>query len=310
MVEGEGAALAAAPDHELSQLFILLHDDGLVLLRQGGGIVRGADHRLHAQLGKAEIEHGLNILQKVGVGMGEGAAHIIAPVAAGPDKALELRHDALPASVAGVVHAESVMDLLPPVQGQDHVVALAVGKFDHLVVHEHAVRGQGEAEMLAGLRLDGAGVGDQVLDDLEVHQRLTAEEVHLQIPPGPGVLHQIVERALADLEGHQGAVAVIFALAGEAIGAVEIAGVGHVQAERLDDAGSLGLELSGHGLVDVGREQLARLAQGLDLSAGRLQFLQGRLVRVAVVDRGDQYVAGRGFVVLDQVIGDLVNDVD
>ena len=257
MVEGEGSALALALKHQLGQLFILLHDDGLVRLGERGGIVRGADHRLHAELGEAKIQHGLDILQKVGVGVGEGAAHIVALAASGLDKALELGHDLLPAPVAGVVHAIAIVDLLAAVKRKDHVVALPVGKVDDLVVYQHAVGGKREAEVLARSLLDGAGVGHKVLDHLEVHQGLAAEEVHLQVFPGAGVGHQKIERLLADLKRHEGPLAVVFALACKAVGAVEVAYVGHVQAKRLDHAGGLGLEIPGHGLVGVGREELA-----------------------------------------------------
>ena len=71
------------------------------------------------------------------------------------------------------------MDLLPSVQAEDHVVHLLIGKFDDIVVDEHPVGGEGEAEFLIAGTLLGAGVGHQVLHHLPVHQRFAAKEVHL-----------------------------------------------------------------------------------------------------------------------------------
>ena len=202
---------------------------------------------------------------KVGVVVGEGAAHVVVLAAAGRHQLLELGHDPLPAAVAGVVHPEAVVDLLAPVQAEHHVAHLPVAEVDHVVVDEHAVGGEGEAEVLAGLLFDGAGVGHQLLDHLEVHQRLAAEEVHLQVPARAGVLHQKVQRPLAHLKAHDGPLAVVLALAGKAVGAVEVAGVGHMQAQRLDDAGALFLELARHGGKGVRREELPLVLQGADL---------------------------------------------
>ena len=60
-----------------------------------------------------------------------------------------------------------------------------------------------------------------------------AEEVHLQIGPGAGILNQEVQRLLAHLEAHERPLTVVLALAGEAVLAVEVAGVGHVEAQCL-----------------------------------------------------------------------------
>ena len=86
---------------------------------------------------------------KSGVVVRVGAAHIVLPVAALRDKALEVRHDALIAAAPGGVDAEAVVDLGPAVEGEDDVRHLAVAEIGDLVVEEHAVRREREAEMLA-----------------------------------------------------------------------------------------------------------------------------------------------------------------
>ena len=112
------------------------------------------------------------------------------------------------------------MDFLPSVQTQHHIAAFLVCPLDDLVIHQHAVGGQGEAETLPLLLLNAPGVGHQILDHLEIHQRFPAEEVHLQIFPGAGIFNQEIQRPLAHLEGHHCPLPMVLALTGEAVGAV------------------------------------------------------------------------------------------
>ena len=97
---------------------------------------------------------------------------------------------------------------------------LLVAELRHLIVQQDAVGGQGEAEILVVDGLLGAGIGHQVFHHLPVHQRLTAEEVHLQIDAGAGLGDQKVQGLLAHLKGHEGSLTVVLALAGEAVLAV------------------------------------------------------------------------------------------
>ena len=195
----------------------------------------------------------------------KGPPHVIVFPAAGPDQPLKLRDDPLPASVSGIVHAKAVVHFLPSVQTEHHVAHLAVGKVDDIIVDQHAVGRQGEAEVLAGLLLALTRVGDQLLHRIKIHQRLTAEEIDLQVSPGAGMRDQKIQRLSADLRAHDGAFAVIPALAGKAVAAVQIAGVRHVQAERLDDIAAFLFKASGHRLKAVRRKELACVLQCRDL---------------------------------------------
>ena len=181
MVEGEGLSGAAALEHQRRKLLVLILDDFKVGFGQPGGVARRADDRLHAQLRKAEVEHLLDVLEEIRVRVREGAAHVVVFPAARRDEFLEFRHDFLPASVACVIDAVAVVDLLSSVEAQNNVAHLAVREVDHVVVDQHAVRRQCEAEVLAGLLLAAARVGDEFLDDVEVHQRLAAEEIDLEV---------------------------------------------------------------------------------------------------------------------------------
>ena len=73
----------------------------------------------------------------------------------------------------------------------------------------------------------------KLLYHIPVHQRLSAKEVYLEISAGPRISYQKVKGLFSYLKAHKCAVALIFALACEAVGAIEIAGVSYVQTERL-----------------------------------------------------------------------------
>ena len=96
---------------------------------------------------------------------------------------------------------------------------LPVAEVDDLVVQQHAVGGEGKAEVLVVDGLQGPGIGHQILHHLPVHQGLAAEEIHLQIPSVTGVGHQEVQGLLADLKGHEGPLPLVFALACKAVAA-------------------------------------------------------------------------------------------
>ena len=150
-----------------------------------------------------------DIVGKVGVKVGIGAAHIVVLVAALFHELLKLGHDAVVAAVACAVHTETVVDLLAAVQTQHHVVALLVAEINDVIIDQHAVGGHGKAEVLVVDLLLLAAVGHQLFDHIKVHQRLAAKEVHFQIAAGAAVLDEEVHGALAHLKAHQGAVAVV-----------------------------------------------------------------------------------------------------
>ena len=178
VVEGKGPALFVALQLELGQVLILLHEDGQVLLRQARGVSLGGDHRFHGELRKAQVQHGLDVLQEVRVMVGKGAPHIVVLTVTLADQLLELRDDLVVAAVACVVHPEPVVDLLPAVQAQDNIAHFLIAEVDDILVNKHAVGGQGESEVLPRLLLDAAGIGHHLLDhiiavDIGFRQRYT-----------------------------------------------------------------------------------------------------------------------------------------
>ena len=114
------------------------------------------------------------------------------------------------------------------------------------------------------LFLDAACIRDELLAHLKVHQRFAAEEVDLKVAAGAAVLDQEIQRALAGLKAHQPGLAVELALRGKAVAAIQVAGVGHVQAQCLNDVGAV-FKVERMVGVGVGRKQLPGGGQFFDI---------------------------------------------
>ena len=125
------------------------------------------------------------------------------------------------------------------------------------------------------------------------------------------MLDEEIQCALAGLKAHQAGLAVELALRGKAVAAVQVAGVGHMQAERLDHIGTV-FKVKGVVGVGIGRKQLAGGGQlvnvvqhvadvgGGHIGAVRVLFGKGccsLLPAAALVDQGDG------------VIGDIIHRV-
>lgn len=94
------------------------------------------------------------------------------------------------------------MYLLAPIKAQYNVAHFLIGKIYNVVVNKHAVRGKREAEVFVFFLFYAARIGYKLLHNIEIHQRLAAEEVHFKIVPRAGVFNKEVKRALADLVAH------------------------------------------------------------------------------------------------------------
>ena len=234
VVECYGLALFFAPKHVLGEYLVLLKEHGQVVVGQRVWVVGRADDRLHRELGKAEVCHMEDVVGEVGVVVGKGAANVVASPLSPPYKLLKFGNDNVVAALAVNRLAQIVVYLFSAVKTKHHVVALAVGKLDNVVVNKHSVGGQRKAEILVVLFFYASRVGDYLLYHVEVHQRLTAEEVDLKIHTAAGVLYKKIYSAFSHLKAHQRAFAVVLPLACKAVLAIEVAGVRDMQAERLD----------------------------------------------------------------------------
>ncbi len=249
-----------------------------------------------------------DIAGEIRVEVGEGSAHIIIPVAARSHKALEIRDNPVVGSPAGPVDPETVVHFLPSVQRKHDVIALPVRPLRHLIVKSDSVRGQRKPEILVVLLLDGSGVRHRLFADVEIHQRLAPEEVHLQITAASGMLNQKVDGPPGRLEGHKALISVKCSLRREAVGAVQVAGVCDEKTERLDHR-ILTAEVAGRLLITVRRKQLSRGSQFFDVAEGIPDILL-RCLRVHAAQLFDRLRLILSRVdEMDRVIGKPVRDM-
>ena len=123
--------------------------------------------------------------------------------------------------------------------------------------------------------------------------------------------HQEIQSLLAHLKGHEGPLALVFALAGEAVGAAQVAGVGHMETQGLDNVGVV-LVVGGHGGVGVGGEELVLLLQRRHVVDAGADLLLGDVgaVRIVGQDAPADLVGGVVGVEGDDVIRHLVHQMD
>ena len=117
---------------------------------------------------------------------------------------------------------------------------------------------------------------------------------------------------LPHLKAHQGPVPVVLALACEAVVAVQIAGVGYVEAQRLHHVPGTLFESPGDVREHVGGEELAGVFQGLHVIDAGLQvlFCHVRPGGVLLQQGGDDLLGGVALEQGDDVVGHLVHHVD
>ena len=108
-----------------------------------------------------------------------------------------------------------------------------IDKCNVVVIEQDAVGGDGKAEVLVMELLLLSGIRHHLLDHAEVHQRLSAEEIHLQIPALSGMTDQKIHGALARLRAHKLPAVVICPLVRKAVRAPQITVMGHMQAHCL-----------------------------------------------------------------------------
>ena len=235
MIEREASAFLFAAEHFLCEDLVLLEKLGEIFLGECVGIVGRTYDGLHAEFGEAEVSHVEQVVGKVHSVVCERTANVVILAAALFNETLEIGHDGIVAALARVVFAEMVVDFLASVKAEHDVVHFLIQEVDDFIVDQNAVGREGEAEVLVVLLFNASCVSNELLDDVPVHEGLAAEEVNLKVSSRARIFDQKIESLFTDFKAHQRAFALIFALAGKAVGAVQIAGVRNVETERLDD---------------------------------------------------------------------------
>ena len=126
------------------------------------------------------------------------------------------------------------------------------------------------------------------------------------------MIHQKIQRLFAHFKAHQRPVAVVLALTGKAVAAVQIAGVRHVQTQRLDHIAAALLEGARQSRKGVRAEQRALADELRHVVNARPQLLlrHVRPIRIFFPQRIDDLVRGMIRIQRDHVVGHLVHRVN
>ena len=163
--------------------------------------------------------------------MSVGAAHIISHLLTALRHLLKLGHNQIIAALPAPERTHPVVHFLASVNAEHDVCHFFVGKLQYLIVQQHTVGCQGEAEFLVVGLLQASAVLHQVLYHLPVHQRLSTKEIHLEVHPVAGIGNQKIKSLLSYLIGHKSSSSVILSFFCKAITTSQIAIVSYMKAK-------------------------------------------------------------------------------
>ena len=197
------------------------------------------------------IKHVLHVGGKVQVVPGKGAADIVFfPVPVG-HAVLQVLHDLVIGAFSVHIGTHAVMHFLPAVQGQDEADVVVGEIFHLLLIQQHAVGGEGHFDFLVVFLFLLMDVINGLLHHMPVHERFAAEEIQFAVFSGAAVGNEEIHASSCHVKGHEHAPLAVAALPCKAVLAAEIAVMGNVQAQRLDDRPVF----NGHFIVGVHRRK-------------------------------------------------------
>ena len=174
-----------------------------------------------------------DIISEVKVIFCKRTADIIFLVPSLGDKLLILRNDYVIAALFIDSRAQTVVYFFSAVERENDVRHLAVDKVNAVIVEQNTVCSHCETEVLIVLFLDRSCILDNFFNNIEIHERLAAEEIKFEVVSVCGMFDKEIYRSLADLERHELSAVAEIALSGKAILTAEIAVVRYVEAHRL-----------------------------------------------------------------------------
>ena len=222
------------------------------------------------------------IFQKVCIGSSKSAPHIIVPVAPSFHQLLKPGHYHIITSFAGRCLSESVMNFLPSVKTENHVLHLPVAEVYNLIIYIHTIGGQSESEIFIVLFLYAAGISYNFLHHVPVEKRLPSEEINFKIVSFTGSCNEKIYGRLPRLCTHEGLFSAEVPLASKAVTACKIAGVGNMKAQRFYLRMSF-LKVKGINLKNVLRKKFALSCQLINIPYYQVDVLAGNIFSVLIL---------------------------
>ena len=148
-------------------------------------------------------------------------------------------------------------------------------------------------------------IGHQILDYLPVHQRLAAEEIHLQIMPVSGIGNQKIQSLLSCLIAHQRPASVVFSFLRKAVAAGQIAVMGDMKAQCFYHCGTL-FEINDLVLIGIFREKRSLVFQHLHI----IQHFPDILFRPSVLQLCHDILRSAVLIQAYHLIGQLIHHMN
>ena len=142
---------------------------------------------------------------------------------------LELRDYLLPASITSIILTSPVMHFLTSIQTKYHITHLFIAVLNYFIINQHAICSKRKSEVLIILILYRTRILNYLLTNIPVHQRLTTEEINLQIMTRTTISNQKIYRLLANLKGHKCPLSVVLTLRSKAVLTVQITSMRHMK---------------------------------------------------------------------------------
>lgn len=114
-----------------------------------------------------------------------------------PQQIFEFINDEIICACAIFSAAHTVICLFSPVQRYYNIAHFTIAEFYDFIIDQKTVRCDREPEILARFFFDRSAIRNQLLYDIPVQQRLTAEKVYFKIRSSGRVGHKIIDRCLS-----------------------------------------------------------------------------------------------------------------
>ena len=122
-----------------------------------------------------------NIVCEVCVIMCISASYIVTLVASFFDKFLKFRNDNVITALSVYSFSKMVMHFFSAVKAENYIMTFFVCKFNYIVINKHTVCCKCKTEVFVVFLFNASCIGNNLLYNIKVHKRFSAEEVNLKV---------------------------------------------------------------------------------------------------------------------------------
>jgi hypothetical protein len=127
-----------------------------------------------------------------------------------------------------------IIDFFSAIQTEDNIVHGFIEIFPGFSIKQYPIGGHCKFELLIVFGGHFIAIHYQLFDHIQVHQRLSAEEIHFQVFPVFGLGNDKINGFFSHFQRHQQFFAVKVALGSKTIGTFQITVMGHMKTQGFD----------------------------------------------------------------------------